>query len=122
MRGSVDLAAFYDEPLDDARDLDMAAKVTCLPDPDSDYPARFPGEVTIYLRNGEVRRQRVAASRGTPDWPLTDAEVTAKFHANAERALLGDQAGRLAGLVGRLETLGNVNELVEATVAPSTAG
>jgi len=115
----VDLAAFYDEPLDDPEVLAMAAKITCPPDPDSDYPTHFPGEVILHLTDGRTLRRRVPASHGTPDDPMPGAEVLAKFTANAGREFAPEQIAHLAELVQRLDQLNDVGELVTACVRPS---
>lgn len=103
--GRVDLATFYDETLDDPAVLAIAAKVTCPPDPESDYPAHFPGEVIVHLRGGEVVRCRVPASSGTPDNPLSDAAIERKFRTNAGRLLPAETLTKLAAAVTGIEAL-----------------
>lgn len=114
----VDLATFYDRPFDDPDVLAIAAKVTCLPDPASDFPARFPGEVAVHLRDGRVLRHRVTASRGTPDNPLSRAEVLAKFRETAGRALPEGQVARIIDLVDTLDELPDIAALVDACIIP----
>ncbi len=119
--GRVDLASFYDQPLDDPRVLAVAQRVFCPNDPDSDYPTHFPGEVRIRLKSGREIRRREATSRGTPERRLTDAEIEAKFHANATRAVSREQAARIASLVWDLEHLEHIDALVSACVATDGA-
>ncbi len=114
----VDLAAFYDRPLDDPEILALAARTTCPPDPDSDFPTHFPGEVLVHLSDGRTARRRIPASHGTPEDPLTDVEVHAKFHANAARVIDTDQTHRIAGLVDALDQLPAATALVDACVIP----
>ncbi len=108
----VDLAAFYDERLDDPEVLGVARKVFCPPDPTSDYPRHFPGEVCIRLRGGGELRRREATSRGTPERRLGREAVEAKFLANAGRELGEAQARRVAAAVWELETLPGIGALV----------
>jgi 2-methylcitrate dehydratase PrpD len=103
-RGRVDLAAFHDEPLDAPDVLAIAAKTWCVPDPDSDFPVRFPGEVVMHLKDGRVLRCRKPASLGTPDVPLSSEAVQAKFMTNATRAIDRATAVRLIDKVMNLET------------------
>ncbi len=110
----VNLATFYDEPLDDPEVLAMAALVTCTPDPGTDFPQHFPGEVVLHLADGQTLRRHVPASHGTPEDPMSQHEVLAKFAATAGRAVPGEQADRITEIVGRLEGLGDVAELVDA--------
>ncbi len=112
----VALATFYDEPLDHPDVLAMAAKVTCPADPDSDFPAHFPGEVEVHLKDGRVVRRRVISSHGTPGDPMLDDEVHAKFTSLATRVVPAEQASRIAELVHRLDDLADVTELVDACV------
>ncbi len=114
----VDLAAFYDEPLDNPEVLAMAAKITCPPDPDSDYPTHFPGEVILHLAGGRTVRRRVPASHGTPEDPMPEQEVLAKFTSNAGRELEPEQMRRIAELVARFDQLSDVAELVAACAQP----
>ncbi|MFB6552471.1 MmgE/PrpD family protein [Streptomyces sp. NPDC056405] len=112
-----DLATFYDHPLDDPATLALAALTTCTPDPDTDFPARFPGEVRLHLADGRTLRRKVAASHGTPDDPMTDGEIHAKYLANATRAIPEDQAHHLAALAAELDGAPDVTALVQAAAA-----
>jgi 2-methylcitrate dehydratase PrpD len=116
IKGRVDIASFYDDPLDDPQVLALAERIYCPNDPDSDYPAHFPGEVRIKLKNGREIRRREPTSRGTPERRLTAAEIEAKFHANATRAVTRKQAAHIASLVWDLENLGDIRTLVSACV------
>lgn len=116
-KGRVDLAAFHDEPLDDPAVLALAARVHCPPDPLSDYPQHFPGEVRIRLRDGRELRRREPVSRGTPERPLAAGDIEAKFRVNATRAVPEDQAGRIAAMVWDLERLPAIGALMRECVA-----
>jgi 2-methylcitrate dehydratase PrpD len=117
----VNLATFYDEPLDDPKALAMAALVRCCPDPATDFPQHFSGEVVLTLADGRVLRRRVADSHGTCQDPMPEGEVLAKFTGNAGRRVPAEQAGRIAGLVRDLDQLGDVAELVGACIATGTS-
>ena len=118
VRRRVDLGVFYDEPLDDPAVLAMAAKVSCPPDPESDYPRHFPGELELHLTDGRVLRHRVPASHGTAEWPLSPDEVRRKFLGNARRTLPPEQAKALADAVGELESA----KAIGAIVGPARVG
>ena len=116
---AVDLATFYDQPLDHPDTLALAARTTCPPDPGTDFPQHFPGEVVLHLTDGRTLRRTIPASHGTPDDPMTGTEINAKYQANATRAIPEDQAQQLAGLVSDLDHAKNITALVQATtVAP----
>lgn len=114
----VDLDTFYDQPLDAPDTLALAALTTCTPDPDTDFPTHFPGEVVVHLADGRTLRRRVAASLGTPENPLADAQAHAKFQANARRVTDTEHAHRIAELVDTLEDLPAITTLVDACVIP----
>jgi hypothetical protein len=93
--------------------LSVAAKVWCTEDPLSDYPAHFPGEVVVHLKDGRVLRSRKCASLGTPDVPLAREAIIAKFMANATREIRKEAASEIVERVLALEG--------EATLAPILA-
>ena len=113
VRGRVDLAAFYDEPLDAPDLLAITSRIFCLDDPASDFPTHFPGEVVLHLRDGRTVRCRKATSLGTPDVPLSREAVVAKFMSNATRTVDRAAAERLVERVLGLEQAGSLDELME---------
>ena len=118
-RGRVDLAAFYDEPLDAPDLLALTERIFCLDDPDSDYPKHFPGEIVVHLRDGRSIRCRKAASLGTPDVPLPRSAVEAKFIALATRTIDRASADQLIDRVFRLETAASLEEIMTLCTAGS---
>ncbi len=112
----VGLATFYDQPLDHREAVAMAALVTCPPDPETDFPAHFPGEVELHLADGRTLHRKLAYSHGTPEDPLNDTEVLAKFTATAGRRLPPDQVQRIAHHVQHLDQLPDVAEIIDACV------
>ena len=115
VKGRVDLAAFYDEPLDDPEVLALAEKTWCDDDPASDYPARFPGEIRLVLNDGSERRLRKPTSRGTPELPLSAHEVQAKFKGNVGSLLASDRTEQIIDTVMALESLADTGALLELT-------
>ena len=111
-RGRVDLAAFHDEPLNSPDVLEVAAKTYCIQDPDSDFPAHFPGEVIVHLKDGRVLRCRKPASLGTADVPLSTDAVKAKFMTNATRAIGKDAAEKLIDIVLNIEKADSLDEIM----------
>ena len=117
VRGRVDLAAFYDEALDAPEVLSVAEKVWCGDDPQSDYPAHFPGEVIVRLMDGRVFRSRKPSSLGTAEFPLSRDAIKAKFISNATRVISGDAADRLADAVLNLEHAESLDEIMRLSTA-----
>ena len=114
VNGRVDLAAFHDKGVSDPAVLALADRATCVEDPASDFPARFPGEVRLFLKSGEVVSHRVPTSYGTPGWPMSEADTEAKFMANAGRVMTDERARAIVEQVLQVETLGSVAELTRA--------
>lgn len=116
VKGRVDLAAFYDEPLDDPAVLAVAARTFCPDDAASDYPRHFPGEVRITLGDGRTLQRREPTSRGTPERRLAPGEIEAKFVQNAARAVPGQTARRIVEMVWELERLPDIGALLRECV------
>ena len=116
VRGRVDLSTFHDGPLDSPDVLAVAAKTFCVPDPASDFPVRFPGEVIVHLKDGRVLRCRKAASLGTPDVPLSTDALKAKFMSNATRAITEQAARQLMESILQLEQASSVDQLMSLSV------
>ena len=119
--GEVDLAAFHDRGIDDPDVLAIAALTWCEEDPDSDFPAHFPGEVRVTLKSGEVVVRRERTSTGTPDRPLPTAQIEAKFLTNATRAIRRQAAERVMSMVESIETLPDAATLTRAMTISSAA-
>lgn len=116
-RGRVDLAAFYDQPLDAPDVLALAERCFCVDDPASDFPKHFPGELVVHLKDGSSRRVRRTTSFGTPEDPMPLPAVQAKFVANATRVIGEPAALTLINRVLRLETLDSLDEIVALCTA-----
>ena len=116
-RGRVDLAAFYDQPLDEPDILAVADLVHCTRDEASKFPAHFPGEVVVHLKDGRIFRSRKEDSLGTPDVPLSRPALHAKFLTNATRAISPAAAEQLIDHVQRLETADSLAEIMALCTA-----
>lgn len=71
----------------------------------------------VWLRDGRELVEHVTAATGTPENPISDAELREKYTDVAEPVLGGYAAARLADLVDRLETLTDLSTLLDAAVA-----
>jgi len=78
--------------------------------------------VFLHMRNGAVRAQEVRRAHGSPERPLTDAELAAKFRRLAARALATDQAERLLALAWNLPALADAGALARGCVPEEEAG
>ena len=111
VRGHVDLDDFTPEVIRDAAVLDLAARVECIPDPDADYPRFFPGRLRMTLRDGRVLERDEPINRGSPERPLSDDDVAAKFRRNAAAVLPDEQVEALRAAVSGIDAAPSVREL-----------
>jgi 2-methylcitrate dehydratase PrpD len=83
LRGAAGLAEFTSNTIADPELLALAANVRYRIDPDDPYPDTYVGEIRARLASGETVTARQPHLRGGRREPLSDAELTEKFRANA---------------------------------------
>lgn len=105
---------FTDEAARDQERLDLAAKVTCVPDARCDeiFPNQFPAVLRATLTDGTTREVRIDVNRGGPGNPLTPTELATKFQENAQRRLTAEQADLVAAAAYGLPAGGSISELM----------
>ena len=113
VKGRVNLDTVYFEPLNDPEILELAEKIEWTIDPDSDYPANFPGEVRIVLKDGREFTRREAFNRGGPRNPLPKEEIVDKFMDNACRVIPLTKAKHIVSFIDQLERAKDVSELAK---------
>jgi 2-methylcitrate dehydratase PrpD len=103
--GAAGLAQFTDERAADPTVRALAAKVRYVIDPANEYPRNYTGHLRVTRMDGRIVEAVQPHLRGGKHEPLTDAELEAKFLANARfGGLSGPQAqARLAALRGLFE-------------------
>ncbi len=77
------LAQFADAKVGQAHLLALAEKITYRIDPANEYPKNYTGDMKVTLISGEVRSYHQPHMRGGQHEPLSDAQIEAKFRANA---------------------------------------
>lgn len=119
LKGSVDVPDFGGEWLRDTRVHDLARRVTVESDGTLDDNASGPQIITVTLNDGRRHEARVERVLGNPANPLSRARHLDKFRRcwTYGASPLGEDArDRLIALVERLEDVGDVRELIRATV------
>jgi len=114
VRGWAGLADFTDDAARDETVLRVAATVGYDLDETIDYPRQFIGHVAVRLRDGRRLEARQDHPRGGADFPLTPAELEAKFRGNAALALAPAAADRIILEVGRLAAAGSLDALMRS--------
>jgi 2-methylcitrate dehydratase PrpD len=110
--GAPELKAFTEQAVDDTATKALARKVTVVIDPEyADILDESPSRVVVALADGRtVERARYYAS-GTPQAPLTHAQVAEKFFSCAERAVDKAAASRILAILDRFDQQRSFTEL-----------
>jgi 2-methylcitrate dehydratase PrpD len=103
VHGRVNLATYSAEALGDPDVRALAAKVRYEVRPYPTYPQAFPGGVRITLRNGRVLEAELEHQLGSPQRPMSEDDVRAKFRENAAPALDADSLDALEEALCTLE-------------------
>jgi 2-methylcitrate dehydratase PrpD len=106
----VDLAAFTVEGLRDAGVRAMMQRVELSLDPAAEaaFPAMRAAEVAITTRGGRVHRYRQPTRRGDPDFPMSDADIDAKFRMLAGPVIGAEAAAAISTVLWRVDGLATV--------------
>jgi 2-methylcitrate dehydratase PrpD len=83
INGEAGLSAFGDDAVSNETVRTLSAKIGYVIDPDHPYPRSYTGHVRVTLDDGQVLEERQPHLRGGVAEPLTEAEIEAKFRANA---------------------------------------
>jgi len=84
--GNVLPDSFSDEKLRDPRIWDLLSKIKVIADPEIDalFPRVKRARVSITTLGGSTHTAQVDHAKGSPQNPMSDEEIIAKFRANAE--------------------------------------
>lgn len=96
------------------RDMAKRVRITRNDDYESQYPARSLCRVTIRLRSGASHSVEIDRSEIMRYLKPTDADIEGKFRLIATPVLGARKTGRVVELVGGLERLDDIRELMEA--------
>lgn len=109
--GGLGVHSFSEAAIADERILGLAAKVTYRVEEGAERPENR-GRVEIRLSDGRVLENVQRYIRGLPENPATEADMRAKFAANAGTVLGEGQADRLADRVMRMEDIAKAGSLL----------
>jgi 2-methylcitrate dehydratase PrpD len=112
--GKLTLAELEEPALTDATILALAQKVRYSTDPNSPFPRAYSGEVRARLKDGRTLTVREEINRGAPDRPLSDADILAKFRANAAGSVNPAAASRIEAAILGLDDCTDVKASARA--------
>jgi len=101
--GRFTLDALEPSAYQDPQTLALAALVECEADPTADFPRYYGGQVIVELADGRVLKHGEPVNRGAPGRPIGDADIVAKFHDNAARAVSRAHADAILNAVLDIE-------------------
>ncbi|MEM7688867.1 MAG: MmgE/PrpD family protein [Pseudomonadota bacterium] len=84
--GRIDPRRFTPDGIADPALAAFADRVSLVPDGNEDPNALFPQKLKVSLTSGETQMHTIAATLGSPDNPLTEAQAKAKFDLARELA------------------------------------
>jgi 2-methylcitrate dehydratase PrpD len=118
--GSVRLAAFLPQALDDADTRALMRKVSVAEDPEltRGFPSMRAARVAIVTDDGARHEHFAPYRKGDPEAPLSDAELNDKFDELAGPVLGMDRARQLRATVWELESR-DVRDLALAADRPA---
>jgi 2-methylcitrate dehydratase PrpD len=113
--GKVGLDIFSDSAVREQNILKFAERVQMRLDANLKKvnAAGRPCRVTIRLKNGQTLVREAQHAKGGPEFPMTEAELQAKFFDCARLALDQNTAQRALSDIERLETLSDIRPLCE---------
>jgi 2-methylcitrate dehydratase PrpD len=115
--GSLGKTAYQDDSLRDPEILSLARRVHYVVDPTYPGPGHFKGEVRVTLKDGSTLIETEEFNRGSFENPMTDVEIQAKFHDNADAFLSAAVRARLVETVAGLDQLDDASALVDLAMA-----
>jgi 2-methylcitrate dehydratase PrpD len=119
----VDLRSYQQSAIGDPAVVALAAKITVADDPQIDPNSIESTRVKVTLRNGRVIRAASDTIKGSPQEPMSEDELRAKFHGCLEHGLntKSADADRLADAVMNLESAADAAAVIVGKFPPVKA-
>lgn len=119
--GNVLPDSFTDEKLKDPRIWDLLGKIKVVADPEID--ALFPGvkraRVAITTTSGDTHQAQVDHAKGSPQNPMSDEEIVAKFLANSERVIDSNRQQEIIDRTWAFDEADNLEEYMRLFIQNS---
>lgn len=119
-QGSIGLADFTGDRLNDIALRAIASKITVEIDDNPDPAAFTPATATAYLTDGSHRIVKVEAQFGSPGWPLSRDEHLEKAHGCLAFAGMAEHHDALVALIDALPDTADVGAAFNAVLRRQT--
>lgn len=116
--GNVLPSSFEEEKLRDPRIWATLPKIKVVADPEIDalFPAVKRAIVRITTTGGAVYEEQVDHAKGSPQNPMSDDDIVAKFRANAAAVLTPEKQQRVIEATWRLEGFADIGEYMRLLI------
>jgi 2-methylcitrate dehydratase len=121
-KGNVLPSDFEEKALRDQSVLELLPKIKVIANPEIEaiFPNVKRAVVTITTKDGRTFKKQEDFARGEAERPLSEQELIAKFHANAQVALSKRQREELIQATLRIDRYNNVRKYVSLLVRAAT--
>nr|HID13455.1 MmgE/PrpD family protein [Anaerolineae bacterium] len=116
--GNVLPSSFEEEKLRDPRIWALLPKIKVVADAEIDglFPAVKRAIVRITTTDGKVYEEQVDHAKGSPENPMSDDEIIAKFRANAAGVLTPEQQDQVIEATWGLEDFADIGEYMQLLI------
>lgn len=111
-------AQYTDEKATDPLIASIRDKISVVTDP---ALGRGVVSATVALKDGRIYKEAIEHPTGSPERPMTDTQVEAKFRALSAVAISDDCGHRLLNVLWRLEEIADINVVASLASAGKTA-
>jgi len=121
-KGNVLPSDFEEKALQDQSVLELLPKIKVIANPEIDaiFPNVKRAIITITTKDGRTFKKQEDFARGEAERPLSEQELIAKFHANAQVALSKRQRGELIQATLTIDRYNNIRKYVPLLVRAAT--
>jgi 2-methylcitrate dehydratase PrpD len=113
IHGAVGIRQFTDVCVNEPAVLALRSRVSVVEDK---AVSALEGYVSVLTRKGETFASHIHRLHGSPDWPMSDAELEAKFVDQAERGTPGVDSRRLMDAIWSMDRLDDIARIMLLTV------
>jgi len=121
-KGNVLPSDFEEKTLQDETVLELIPRIKVIANPeiDSIFPNVKRAIVTITTKDGRTFKKQEDFAKGQPERPLSQQELLAKFHANAQAAMGKRQREKLIQATLTIEQYNNVRKYLPLLISGKT--